>query len=164
MRVLAPADTPIFHCFVIVRFENSECSWLVIPMEQIAIFFIVTAAVFLAAYAVRYAYQQDVDQQKSLEKQGNIPDCVKWVADAVDRGQALKILCDQAPALSYKATNSFLTPSRWSLCWNREQCVRATALLRGLQFELPKAFRFVLVVMAGQAKAMKSCALLTKES
>jgi hypothetical protein len=68
-------------------------------MEQIAIFFIVTAVVLLAAYAYQQnVYQQNVYQQKSLAKQGNIPDCVKWVADVLDKGKRVWF---------YRATRSF---------------------------------------------------------
>jgi hypothetical protein len=77
-------------------------------MEQIAIFFIVTAVVLLAGCAIRYAYQQNVGQQESLEEQGNIPDCVKWVTDLIDRGQPLKLLCDQTPGIVLQSNEELL--------------------------------------------------------
>jgi len=78
-------------------------------MEQIAIFFIVTAVVLLAAYAYQQnVYQQNVYQQKSLAKQGNIPDCVKWVADVLDKGKRLTLLCDQAPGVVLQSNEELL--------------------------------------------------------
>jgi len=74
-------------------------------MEQIAIFFIVTAVVLIAAYA----YQQNGYQQKSLEKQGNIPDCVKWATDAVDGGHLIKLTCDQAPGIILESNEELLS-------------------------------------------------------
>jgi len=135
-------------------------------MELIPIFLSFMGVVLVVALGINlYCGQQKQreDQQKSLEKLGNIPDCVKWVADIVDRGNSSSFSSIKHRALSYRATRSFLTSSRWSLCWSRERCARAPAFMGGLRFELPKAFRFVLVVLAVQAKAMTSCALLTKE-
>jgi hypothetical protein len=75
-------------------------------MEQIAIFFIVTVAVLIVAYAYQ---QKNVYRQKSSEMEGNIPDCVKWVTDIIDGGRTLKLPFDQNPGVILESNEELLS-------------------------------------------------------